>query len=263
MSDQQTLTTFIYVIKSLFQDKSVAIFDLELNVLYASKSYYDFFNLEEIANKPVVEIEKIDKNIAKLVSEFRLKLTNIVIANKKSYIGFFFLQIAKNKGCEIFKATVFPIINSENNQVVGVYIEVHPVFNNREAFTKMLELITEQKNIGTHINGQDMARVRLLTPREKIVIFMIMLGRNHKEIAEILSKVYGKPVLVNSVSAMVSKQIYPKLNVYGTSQLINFGIKLGFFYNLPAELIIHLPQIFYVIPFEQFNRRLRIYDTKY
>jgi len=257
MSAQQVLNNFISTISSLFEDKSIAILNLDLEILFISKSSKIFFNMASFTNQRIDKIGQHDNNIAKLVLEFEKKLINRVMQTKKAYVGFFFLQMDRHKNCEIFNASVFPILHPLNNSLVGIYIEVKPIFDNREAFLKMLELITHHKNISEQISEDDKQKISTLTQREKIVIFMIMLGKGHKEIAESISNIYEKPILANSISALISKQIYPKLHVYSTSQLINLGIKLGFLYNLPEELVSHLPQIFYIIPFDKFNKSLR------
>ena len=60
---------------------------------------------------------------------------------------------------------------------------------------------------------------------------------SHKEIATTLSDIFNEEVLLNSVSTLISRQIYAKFDTKVNSVLLIKAILNGFLYNIPSKLV--------------------------
>ncbi len=59
-----------------------------------------------------------------------------------------------------------------------------------------------------------------LSKREKEVLYFLSLGKSPKEIAFTLSKLENKTIASATIGGLINKQLYPKLNVFNVSQLL-------------------------------------------
>lgn len=66
-----------------------------------------------------------------------------------------------------------------------------------------------------------------LTKREKEVLYYLSFGKSPKEIAQVLTILYGKEVNSKAVQAVIDKQLYMKFGVHNTGQLLEKSYLLG------------------------------------
>lgn len=237
------LSTFIRFHQHNFAYDPLVIWDLNHRCLYASRIYLEYLGISEMTGKSFADVSE---EYALLGREFRSKVTCKVLESGKPYICFFLLANRSSDDFGMHQACVFPIFDQANNLIA--YCSRPFQLRHDIAATRMLSAISAS-DISNCIRQQS------VTEREKIVVFLLIIGLSHKEIAGILSRVYKEPVSVSSVSTMVSRQIYSKFDTSVASILIQKAIYSGMFYNIPRRLVENLPRIVFVEDYMAFCKQ--------
>lgn len=235
------LDNFINFLKVNFQQKPCIIWDMNLRCLFASKIYKDYVNKGDIEGKTM---EEISEDFGQLKQEFYPKVTAKMIANQRAVMTYFLLpsKVSENS-FDLNQATLYPLFDPHTGQLIAIFTEANRIGND-DAFAKLISQLSETNNAPELKEFEAGVKV---TERERIIIFLLITGRSHKEIAEIISKLYNKLITANNISSIMSKQIYRKFNVSYTSALIYKAIKMGFLYNIPAILVQDMPRVIHVI----------------
>lgn len=234
------LDNFISFAKLNFQAKSMVIWDHEFKCIFASKLYLDYIGEADICGKKMFEV---NQEFANLSIEFKHKITNRVLSSRKPVMGYFFYSNPKGQSYALMNATVYPIFDQQSNEIIAVLTEVNRIGNEEAYFALIKSFSTKDQNsvMSTTLNLN-----HKITLRERIIIFLLIIGRNHKQITQIIATIFNRAITVNTVSNAISKQIYRKLEVNNTPDLIHKAIRLGFLYNIPKELVSLIPRVLYV-----------------
>jgi hypothetical protein len=131
-----------------------------------------------------------------------------------------------------------PIINDANDEVVGMYVEIR-MFEPCETMNAYFSILNNKLHKKLPVPTADtINKTKIkLTSREYEVLFLVVLGKSQKEIADILSKVHEKDVKANSIASIISKQIYPKFEVHNLPNLVEEAIRLNMIDSFPQGLM--------------------------
>lgn len=232
--NNETLNAFIEFNKQNFRYDAFIICDLNHECLYASDILVEYIGERDITGRKVADISE-EYNI--FSKEFREKVTIKVLESGKPYISFFLLKNKLSNDFGIHQAYTYPILDKNQNLIAYCTRSSQLGFN--EAIFNMLKNISFTQNNDNHIN------IDIFTERERAIVFLLIVGLSHKEIAPILSEVYGESISVSSVTTMINRQIYPKFDTNVSSVLIQKAICNGLFYNIPIKLIHKMPKVFF------------------
>lgn len=233
------LDNFILFAKKNFQLKSLVVWDMNFRCVFASQIYCDYIGTHDILGKQMVEV---NDEFANFSTEFRSKYTDRALAQGGPVMGYHFYYNTSNMAYDLIRTVVYPLFDPDSNEIIAIATEADRV-GNEIAYAKMIQLLTNQKELPS-INKINL--IHKITRRDRIIILLLIIGCSHKQVAEILSSIFNKDIAVNTVSTMISKQIYRKLEVNSIQSLIQKAIRLGFLHNIPHELVNRIPKIFYV-----------------
>ena len=239
------LSEFINAIKFITPDHNViAIQDINLIHVYHTTEYFKLLGYQELSllGKPlnVVTNKIIQNNLgAFLTFSTYVKTTK---SPAKYVIGY---EPPNNiDGYNWYLIKQSPIVNPKTDLLVGILIEI-----------EYLELgfINQINNIPKKIlqNYQDSYSALLqpvqhnikLSTREEEVLFLLFFGETYKGIANILSNAYEREIKETSISSVVYKQLYIKLDVYSIDSLKKKSLELNLIMSVPKKLIPQLEGI--------------------
>lgn len=233
------LNAFIDFHKRNFAYDPLIVWTLDHHCIYASELYLNYVDIDNLTGK---ELKHINQEYAKFSAEFRPKVTLPMLAEGKPYITFFLLQNRFSSDFGLYNAMIFPLFDSQQQLIA--YCVRPQQFRHDAMIAGLMQKFTNFK--------LEKLKYHKLTEREQMVVFLLIIGLSHKEIATTLSKIYQKGVSLASVSTMISRQINPKFDTHTISVLIQRAILSGYLYNIPHRLVEHLPRIIFVENFANF-----------
>ncbi|MFN8771059.1 MAG: PAS domain-containing protein [Neisseriaceae bacterium] len=204
------------------------------------KSEYDFLTVAE-ANR----IREIDEAVMK-GSSYHGEETAVIDNKERTYF------VSKN-----------PLKNPDGS-IVGIIGTAMDITAEREATTLKIKLANYQaelkaqdrfsefisgvmnlahnykldifnEKLGYKGHNEPIVKIKL-SKREEQVLYFLVMGKTPKEIASILSKLVGKSISHSTVSCVISKQLYSKLEASNTGQLIEKANRLHLVPFIPKSL---------------------------
>jgi hypothetical protein len=150
-----------------------------------------------------------------------------------------------NRGNEILivENKVRPI--KLGNRSLGIFIESNPV--NELSMTNFKIISSLSNHTGKIHDLSNTAQIRITNEIQELIIFLIVIGKSDKEIAEVL-KLTGINLSCYGVSKFISRKIFPKFNVTLRNQLITKIYSLGLNNKLPDLLINDYKLLHSVLP---------------
>lgn len=243
------LQQFIDFHKRNFSDEGLIIWSLEHECLYVSDIYLKYMMInKDITN---LTMSEINEEMSILSKEWRVKVTDRVLASQQSYICYFFSKRPNDESYGLHYANSFPLFN-DDNQIIA-YCTKSQRLRNDFASAKMLGVIVNKESLKYITN-----KLTQTTERERLVVFLLIIGLSHKEIAQMLSKIYHEEILANSISMMISRQIHKKFSTKVHSVLIIKAIFAGYLYDIPSKLVEHLPRILFVDSLDSFHQAVGV-----
>lgn len=233
------LQRFIDFHKRNFSYDAFVIWDLNHQCVYASELYLKYMQVKNLDKQ---QLQNINEDLKSFSEEFRSKVTAEVLETKKPYACYYLLKRPGALNYGLHYANVFPIF-SIDKQLIAYCTRPYQMKHDL-AVSNLIKMVTN-KNSDYLINSPDN-----LTERERIVLFLLIIGMSHKEIATTLSDIFNEEVLLNSVSTLISRQIYAKFDTKVNSVLLIKAILNGFLYNIPSKLVSLLPKIIFVTKLE-------------
>lgn len=182
---------------------------------------------------------EINEDLAELSKEFRPKMTDVAINNKTTISCYLMNSQPESLDYSIYHVSLYPLLDKHGN-LLALFNRTNRV-NFAEAISQFLSIFNPSQT-----KKYNLINIKNITRRERAIIFLLIIGKSHKEIAEIISKISNRKVPANSISAIISRQIYPKLDVTHLSDLIIVAVRNNFLSNIPHELVRHLPRIIFV-----------------
>lgn len=187
------------------------------------------YTTEEILGKHLCEL---DTPVKHLSPEY-LKIHTSLPLQPQASINY--LTIIPELNHMIIQNQVTPIIN--NNSFAGLYIKSSEI-NSLQSFLPLKEVLGNCVNKAARI-------IRLtkhpshknLTEKEELVLYLIVLGKFDKEIAEILSKIYQSGISRDAITKCVTRRLYAEFDVVNRSELIIEAYKAEIWNHIPKLLI--------------------------
>lgn len=240
------LESIIVVISKYFQHRAVSIWDLYGKCIFATDIYKKYLNIENVIGKTMGDFNDY---LYSHQDEFRSKITNKVITNKTPIMAYYISPNKDSLNYGIYSIVMSPLF-SVNNDIIGLISDVQLIENSFVISNLLQDLFsnTYSKKIAAEFMGS-----AKITRREHLILFLLLIGKGHKEISEILSNIYHKSILPNSISSIISKQIYHKFNVYNHAELMIVAFRMGIFYNVPHELVESLPMVLHTLENPNFD----------
>lgn len=221
----------------------MVIWGLDHKCIYASKIYLEYVGVTEMVGKHLAEISE---EYTLLGYEFRDKVSTKVIETKRPHICSYLLANRLSDDFSMHETLIFPIFDDAENLIA--YCSKPSQLQHSMTTSKVLSNISSSNNINYRIQ-------QTLTERERIIVFLLIIGLAHKEISSLLSTIYGEVIKLSSVSTMISRQIYSKFDTSTNSMLVQKAIAAGMLHNIPRRLVEHLPRIVFVEDYVLFCKR--------
>jgi len=124
-----------------------------------------------------------------------------------------------------------PIINPDNNEVVGIFCQVFE-FATLDASQQILKMYKDM-NLDTKVNQQ----LPNLSKREKQIVFLFLANLNSAEIVEVIYKMEGKRISKGTIDCVFTDQLFPKFGVYNRQALYTKLVQLGYNHLIPLEMV--------------------------
>lgn len=238
--NNKALSEFIRFHQYNFAYDPFVIWDLNNKCLYASEVYLKYIGVSDLVGKSLSEVSD---EYAILSKEFQINVVPKLLETKEPLICFFLLANTPSDTFGMHTALLFPIFDEEHNLIA--YCSRSNKLRHDEPISKILQVFSSDKQAKSNF-------ISKITEREKMVIFLLIVGLSHKEIAYILSDILNKPVSQASITVMINRQIYPKFNTNTPSSLLQQAILHGLLYDIPAPLVSKLPRVLFVEEYAEF-----------
>lgn len=203
--------------------------------LFASNKYLKYAEVEEdIVGKHYFQTQMPGQEY---VDEFK-KISDTINETGLTATYFIITSTPKTKEKVCFFCINEIIINPHTNDKVGRFGEISPInINFLGQIINLTNQFINNSDVKTSFNTKTSITKPQLTTREEEVLFLLLLGKSQKEIANILSKVYSKNIAVTTIGSIINRQLYDKFNAYSLSSLINNAIQLQAIQNIPSGLL--------------------------
>lgn len=221
-----------YLYCNVTQAKSLGIETKDI----IGKTDYDFFTKEQ-ADK----YKEVDSSVIK---------TGKINVSEEEW---------QHNGYKIFLSTKYPLFGNDNKVIgiLGISIDITAqkqvdklksenekykieqqtnvaIVNEHMKFNKFIDEIQRSikayqssllnskidKKINFEVKEGDSFPEIKLTEREQTILYFLSLNKPAKEIAKIISTIENKIIEPSTVASVINKQLYSKLNVFNTSELI-------------------------------------------
>lgn len=215
-----TLAEYIEYIAKFRSDKYITILDAQLICRFYTKTIADFC-LHYKVGRPMLEL--LQGNI---LAELKTKLLWETVKQLDSTE---MIIISKNMPAEyrIKKTTLVPILNLQDNQLLGIEIESKFI----DYLPNISEIFEEPQNV-------EYRQLPKLSVREHEILFLKLMGKTDIEISEILYYLQEKNVSAKTINSILRQQIYPKLDVYNKTGMLEKARQLGFNKLVPSSLMV-------------------------
>ena len=183
--------------------------------------------------------EVIGKNLSEIespVQHLSMKYRNIhqnIITNGVNEVSY--LTVIPELDYTIIHNSVTPLI--ENNTLIGIYIKAHQV-NSLSSFISIKKVLNNSTGSSAKIIKIVNQRYHSqLTEREELILYLIILGKFDKEIADILSKIYRVNLSRDAIAKCVSRRLYQEFDVVNRSELIIAAYEQGIAETIPKLIL--------------------------
>lgn len=235
-SIEDEISAILVQYSSIFYGNEIAIVvDNKLNILWYSQSSVSFF--AEIASMSKEEL--LYKNIEDIaINPVRKEwiMTSIMTTIKeKKRRRFLSIRFDRPSGKETIMSLYKPIID-DGQHVYGVVITLEPVlfpiyFN----YEKILYLVKIGNREGAHKINNSTNRYNM-SAREHEIMFLLFFCDTYEEIASVLSLIDNKVISFHAVAKIITRNLYPRFNVYNIKALKEVALKKRFHKQIPHTL---------------------------
>lgn len=127
-----------------------------------------------------------------------------------------------------------PLINPDNNEVAGLYVELRKILYTNLKFSILKALKVYDFSVNTNFKKFNLSK------REKQVIFLFIHGLTSQEIASVISTAENKTISKSAIDAVFANQLRIKFDVYTRDGLYDKLISLGFYQVIPQDLMVNV-----------------------
>lgn len=215
-----------------YSDSSIQICDDNFYFQFSGKKALVYMETtrDEANNK---RLSEINSPIQHLATEYR-KINEPVLTGKVKKSSYTTYVKTKNS-LVIAKSDVKPIII--NDKIAGLFID-NSITNNVLNFDFSIfgNSFNENSATITKMDKSNKEYQQLFTEIEELIVFLIVIGKVDKEIADLLQTA-GVFLSRAGVSKLIARKIFPKLNTDTRNQFISQVFYRGLIKGLPSILL--------------------------
>lgn len=239
MNDKEYLNTYIEAIKLTRKNDAVAIVTVDYINLFVTDEYKMVVEVDEIIGKRLKEVnsyvnEQADK--LKLVGSLAEKLKKTAVS-----LCVIVSKSLKQNQCYILKESI--IVNPHTLNKLGRLIDVQIVNINfiNQIIYLVNNLFNDHNKPSIISNNLIAAKTKefnvKLSQREEEVLFLLLLGKSYKNIANILSSIHSKEIKQSTVNGIVNGKLMVKFDTFSVDELISKAVRHSIIEKIPLSLV--------------------------
>ena len=206
----------------IHRNDGIAIFDLDLNIRYASDRLVQMLIYQESETSTSVLSHS-------LLGECVINILTGIKNSPDNAIEVFEVNTKRQDQFILLYYIFTPLYNKEiHDQVIGIEVRTmvptYPFL-----FANKGQLFEKKSNIA-------LQKVYKLTPRQHEIVFLYFHCKSASEIARRLTKIHKKNVSSNTISS-ITNRLYKKFNVYNLSAMLNKAYQCDYHKNIPRSLL--------------------------
>lgn len=211
---KQPLDVKNIIFKAYENKHPIIIQNVNLEVVFVNNKFVNELGLqqEDVIGKRLGELNHPIAEAAKQFNQRLQPLRDNPISGARYMVVF---TSFKNTKVGIYTLSIRPVLSAAS-EFCGWFNEIREVNFCDLVDLNRIIMPAAQRSIVTEKPTEKIT----FTKREAEVIFLLILSKSPKEIAEIISEI-DTTVTTSTVSAIISKQIYLKLNVDSTSDVVS------------------------------------------
>ncbi len=223
---EQIVDTYNYT----YSDSFIQICDNDFYFQFSGKKALAYMETtrNEADNRRLAEISS---PIQHLATEYR-KINEPVLTGKAKE-SIYTTYVKTKQSLVIAKSHVKPIVI--NDKIAGLFID-NAITNDILNFDFSLLGNNFAENSATITKMDNSNKEQLFTEIEELIVFLIVIGKVDKEIADLLQTT-GVFLSRAGVSKLIARKIFPKLNTDTRNQFISQVFYRGLIKGLPAILL--------------------------
>lgn len=238
--DLKIIDNYIKAVSLIMKNEQISVFDIAAQkILYITPTMRYFLDYRKRNFK--IENEhfwNLPKPIAELAQDFK-DLLESVISTKTPTNALILHSFDESGNKEIKKIERIPILNQFDNQVIGVSDKITN-FNFNENLKHLLHYLNKRFHPNGSFKLDNTQQPIKLSNRQHEILFLLMLGKTPRLIAEIINHMEGTTIKPSTVMSVINKQLYEKFQVYSMDQLVEKAVLIGFVNSIP-KLFVNTP----------------------
>ncbi len=226
-TDQEYLDNFVTFFKTYRFSYSYSIFDSLGNAVSVSDSLLQEFKISKYKG---LKLKELESAAVKNVSLVR-KIVDLILSSQERSLTLVVAYVLEDK-IYVLQYIISKIINPATNNHLGLLHTVNPI----TVQSAVLEIL---RNNPAHFFIMD----KTFNPKfglndsEREILFLLSIGKGHKEVALILSKIHNKEVSASAVTSRVNRGLYTKLEATSTPELIEKAYLSGLLEAFPLSFM--------------------------
>lgn len=197
-------------------------------IIYANDNSLELFENRRLIGKSILSI---NHSIGKFFKENKKQLDKYR-ENKLASEWLVISKHPKSSQYKLMKITEYPIY--EGKYLVGSCAKlVEQNLSSIKNITKLFAEITNQ-------NSKNTLTTTKLSPLENEILFLLMLGKSPKEIAQLEESIIGREINCSTISSIINKRIYNKLNAISVSTTIENALITDTLHEIPENFLNNL-----------------------
>ncbi len=229
LDDKAYLLAFCEVMMNYKTADACVILNKELEFIAISNNIAKLINEPYILGKKVRDLNSPLGNYA----EDYAKATNMLekITLTKPVPIEYLIIFNNNKYLTLWQHIASKIINPATGNHLGILVNVNQINPSQ----LLVHTLTGANKHMVFLGKYDNLFKTDLTQKDCELLFLLALGKTHKEIAEILSQIHKTEIIPQTVTTWINRHLYTKFEVNSTSQLIDNAYKYGILDVMPIS----------------------------
>ena len=229
LGDKEYLSLFCEVMMNYKTSDACVILNPELEFIAISNNVPKILSEPHVLGKKVRELNsplanyaedyiKATQMLEKITLTKPVPIEYLIIFNNKKYIT-------------LWQHIAIKIINPATSNHLGMLVNVNQI-NPSQLLVYTLNGVNKKM---VFLGKYDNLFANDLTEKDRELLFLLALGKTHKEIAEILSQIHQADIIPQTVTTWINRNLYTKFDVNSISQLIDTAYKYGILDVMPVS----------------------------
>lgn len=197
-------------------------------IMYANDNSLELFENRRLVGKSILStnhsIGRFFKDNKKQLAKYR--------EDKISSEWLVISKHPKSSQYKLMKITDYPIY--EGKYLAGSYVKL--VEQNLSSTKNIIKLFSEISNQ----DSKNTSTITKLSPLENEILFLLVLGKSPKEIAQLEESIIGREINCSTISSIINKRIYNKLNAVSVSTAIENALITDTLHEIPENFLNNL-----------------------